>query len=126
MLGVDLTAPVTSENCQPVVIRTVMEMLIERFSVLEQEIFTKEVQDITRLSVSVDIEDGVRNFGDAEETAKIIMKREKLKKAGNARKVFLDNPRSDKNSPAIKEDSTQIVKIFQMESPLARLVPTTW
>ena len=45
-----------------------MEMLIERFSVLEQEIFTKEFQDLTRLSVSVDIENGVRNFGDAEET----------------------------------------------------------
>ena len=52
--------------------------------------------------MSVDIEDGARNFGDAEETAKTIMKREKLKKAGNARKVFLDNPRSDKNSPGYR------------------------
>ena len=47
LMGFDLTAPVNSKNCQAVVIRTVMEMLIERFSVPEQEIFTKEVQEIT-------------------------------------------------------------------------------
>ena len=102
LMGFDLNAAVNPENCQAVVIRTVMEMLIERFSVLEQEIFKKEVLEITNVAVDVDVENGLRNFGDAEETAKSIMKREKLKKAGNARKAYMDNPRTDRSSKSFK------------------------
>ena len=103
LMGFDLASEVNSENCQAMVIRTLMEMLMERFSVLEQEIFTKEVQEITRVAVSVDVEDGVRVFGDAQETAKEIMKREKLKQAGNARKAPMDNPRTDRNSSEFRK-----------------------
>ena len=102
LLGFDLNAPIRHENCQAQGVRTCMELLIDRYSILEQEIYTKEILDITKLSVKVDVENGVRDFGDAEKDARAIIKREKLKEAGRARKTLLDNPRSDQNSTQFK------------------------
>ena len=84
LLGFDLNAPIRHENCQAQGVRTCMELLIDRYSILEQEIYTKEILDITKLSVKVDVENGVRGFGDAEKDARAIIKREKLKEAGRA------------------------------------------
>ena len=46
------------------------------------------------MPVYVDVENGVRDFRDAEETAKAILKREKLKKDANAQRPPPENPRT--------------------------------